>query len=84
VSSLNQLQSAEALTVEPKKDYNVQLKKETLGEIQQHCIQAFRNADRHRTKRTVIKAVGFEGKALKTAWAIAKAESNATTYGLQW
>jgi hypothetical protein len=30
VSSLNQLQSAEALTVEPKKDYNVQLKKETL------------------------------------------------------
>jgi hypothetical protein len=65
--------NAEALIVKPKTE--VQLKKETLEKYSNTVYkpsQALSDED----LKDLLWAVGFEGKALKTAWAIAKRESN--------
>ena len=64
---------AQALIVKPKTE--VQLKKETLVKYSNTVYkpsQALSDED----LKDLLWAAGFEGKALKTAWAIAKRESN--------
>ena len=65
---------AKALVVEPTKT-EVQLKKETL---EKYSNTAYKPSEEltDRELKQLLWAVGFEGKALKTAWAIAKRESN--------
>jgi hypothetical protein len=65
--------AAQALIVKPKTE--VQLKKETLEKYSNTVYkpsQALSDED----LKDLLMAVGFEGKGLKTAWAIAKRESN--------
>jgi hypothetical protein len=67
------IQNSQALIVKPKTE--VQLKKETLEKYSNTVYkpsQALSDED----LKDLLWAVGFEGKALKTAWAIAKRESN--------
>ena len=64
---------AQALKVEPKTE--VQLKKETL-EKYSNTVYKPSQAMSGEELKNLLSAVGFEGKALKTAWAIAKRESN--------
>ena len=69
----NTVVPAQALKVEPKTE--VQLKKETLEKYSNTVYkpsQALSDED----LKDLLMAVGFEGKGLKTAWAIAKRESN--------
>ena len=65
--------SAEALIVKPKTE--VQLKKETLEKYSNTVYKPSQMLSDIELKELLL-AVGFEGKALKTAWAIAKRESN--------
>jgi hypothetical protein len=65
--------TAQALTVQPKTE--VQLKKETLAKYSNTAYKPSEELTDQELKQ-LLSAVGFEGKALKTAWAIAKRESN--------
>jgi len=69
----NTVVPAQALKVEPKTE--IQLKTETL---QKFSNTVYKPSQKLTDKELVIllKAVGFEGKALRTAWAIAKRESS--------
>lgn len=67
--------ASQALTVEPQKS-TVQLKKETLEKYSNTVYKPSEMLTDGELKE-LLSAVGFEGKALKTAWAIAKSESNA-------
>jgi hypothetical protein len=71
--SNNTVMPAQALTVKPKTE--VQLKKETL---EKYSNTVYKPSDQLSDEelKDLLWAVGFEGKALKTAWAIAKRESN--------
>ncbi len=64
---------AQALKVEPKTE--IQLKTETLEKFSN---TVYKPSEKLTDKELVLllKTVGFEGKALRTAWAIAKRESN--------
>ena len=64
---------AQALTVAPKTE--VQLKQQTL---EKYSNTAYKPSEMLSDKelKQLLWAAGFEGKALKTAWAIAKRESN--------
>jgi hypothetical protein len=64
---------AQALKVEPKTE--VQLKQETLEKYSNTVYKPSEMLSDIELKE-LLSAVGFEGKALKTAWAIAKTESN--------
>jgi hypothetical protein len=64
---------AQALIVQPKTE--VQLKKETLEKYSNTVYKSSEMLTDLELKQ-LLEAVGFEGKALKTAWAIAKRESN--------
>ena len=64
---------AYALKVAPKTE--VQLKKETL-EKYSNTVYKPSEALTDKQLKELLTAVGFEGKALRTAWAIAKRESN--------
>ena len=72
-SNSNAVAPAQALIVKPKTE--VQLKKETL-EKYSNTVYKPSEALSDEELKTLLWAVGFEGKALKTAWAIAKRESN--------
>ena len=63
---------ANALKVEPKTQ--IQLNKETLDKFSNTVYKSSDQLTNKELKQLLI-AVGFEGKALKTAWAIAKRES---------
>ena len=69
----NTVVPAQALKVEPKTE--IQLKTESL---QKFSNTVYKPSEKLTDKELVIllKAVGFEGKALRTAWAIAKRESS--------
>jgi hypothetical protein len=64
---------AQTTIVQPKTE--VQLKKETL---EKYSNTVYRPSEMLTDKelKNLLLTVGFEGKALKTAWAIAKRESN--------
>ena len=64
---------AQALKVQPKTE--VQLKKETLEKYSNTVYKPSEKLSDIELKE-LLAAVGFEGKALKTAWAIAKTESS--------
>ena len=64
---------ANALKVEPKTQ--IQLNKETLDKFSNTVYKPSDQLTNKELKR-LLQAVGFEGKALKTAWAIAKRESH--------
>jgi hypothetical protein len=64
---------AQALKVQPKTE--VQLKKETLEKYSNTVYKPSQMLSGLQLKE-LLQASGFEGKALKTAWAIAKRESN--------
>ena len=68
------IQKAEALVVQPSKT-QLQLKKETLEKFSN---TVYKSSDQLTDKELIklLQTVGFEGKALRTAWAIAKRESN--------
>ena len=65
---------AQALTVTPTKSVT-QLKKETLEKYSNTVYKPSEMLTDLELKE-LLRSVGFEGKALKTAWAIAKRESN--------
>ena len=69
-----QPQSAVALVVEPSKT-QLQLKKETLEKFSNTVYKPSEMLSDTELKK-LLKTVGFEGVALKKAWAIAKTESN--------
>ena len=69
----NTMVPANALLVKPKTE--VQLKKETL-EKYSNTVYKPSQALSAKELKTLLSAVGFEGKALKTAWAIAMRESH--------
>jgi hypothetical protein len=71
--SNNTIAPAQALIVKPKTE--VQLKKETLEKYSNTVYKPSEQLSDEELK-SLLWAVGFEGKALKTAWAIAKRESN--------
>ena len=64
---------SEALIVQPKTE--VQLKKETLEKYSNTVYKPSEKLSDYQLKE-LLAAVGFEGKALRTAWAIAKTESS--------
>jgi hypothetical protein len=64
---------AQALKVQPKTE--VQLKKETLEKYSNTVYKPSEKLSDYQLKE-LLSAVGFEGKALRTAWAIAKTESS--------
>jgi hypothetical protein len=64
---------AQALKVQPKTE--VQLKKETLEKYSNTVYKPSEKLSDYQLKE-LLAAVGFEGKALRTAWAIAKTESS--------
>ena len=66
---------AKALVVKPETKTEAQLKKETLEKFSNTVYKASDQLSDVELKN-LLKAVGFEGQALKTAWAIAKRESN--------
>jgi hypothetical protein len=65
--------ASQAVVVKPKTE--VQLKKETLVKYSNTVYKPSDQMSGEELK-SLLWAVGFEGKALKTAWAIAKRESN--------
>ena len=65
---------AKALTVKPTQKV-AQLKKETLAKYSNTVYKPSQKLTDKQLK-TLLATVGFEGSALKTAWAIAKRESN--------
>ena len=66
----------QALVVKPEQIKNeLQLKKETL-ERYSNAVYKPSEMLTDRELKELLAAVGFEGRALKKAWAIAKAESN--------
>jgi len=69
----NTVMPAQALKVEPKTE--IQLKTETLEKFSN---TVYKPSEKLTDKELVLllKTVGFEGKALRTAWAIAKTESS--------
>jgi len=67
--------ATQALQVETPKS-TVQLKKETLEKYSNTVYKPSETLTDKELKE-LLSAVGFEGKALKMAWAIAKSESNA-------
>jgi hypothetical protein len=69
----NTVLPAQALKVQPKTE--VQLKKETLEKYSNTVYKPSQQLSDKNLKQ-LLATVGFEGKALKTAWAIAKRESN--------
>ncbi len=69
----NTMIPAQALTVKPKTE--VQLKEETLEKYSNTVYKPSEMLTDEELKELLI-AVGFKGKALETAWAIAKRESN--------
>ena len=62
-------------TVEQEKKTEQQLKKETLEKFSNTVYKPSEMLTGHELKQ-LLWAVGFEGRALKEAWAIAKRESN--------
>ena len=68
------VQMAQALVVEPSKT-QLQLKKETLEKFSNTVYKPSEMLSDTELKN-LLKATGFEGIALKKAWAIAKTESN--------
>ena len=70
----NTVVPAQALTVKPTKTQE-QLKKETLDKYSNTVYRPSEKLSDMDLKK-LLQAVGFEGKALRTAWAIAKRESN--------
>lgn len=68
---------AQYLTVSPKEEklQAKQLKKETLEKFSNTVYKPSETLSDHELLQ-LLKAVGFEGKALKLAWAVAKSESN--------
>ena len=69
----NTMVPAQALKVQPKTE--VQLKQETLEKYSNTVYKPSEKLSDIELKE-LLAAVGFEGKALKTAWAIAKRESS--------
>ena len=69
----NTVVPAQALKVEPKTE--VQLKQETLEKYSNTVYKPSEKLSDIELKE-LLAAVGFEGKALRTAWAIAKRESS--------
>jgi len=69
----NTVLPAQALKVQPKTE--VQLKKETLEKYSNTVYKPSEKLSDIELKE-LLAAVGFEGKALRTAWAIAKTESS--------
>lgn len=68
--------SAEALMVQPPETKSSkQLKKETLERYSNAVYKPSEMLTDKQLKK-LLKHVGFEGKALKMAWAVAKSESN--------
>lgn len=68
------VQMAQALVVQPSKT-QLQLKKETLEKFSNTVYKTSEMLSDTELKN-LLKATGFEGVALKKAWAIAKTESN--------
>ncbi len=68
--------ATQALQVEVPVKSTVQLKKETLEKYSNTVYKPSETLTDKELKE-LLSAVGFEGKALKMAWAIAKSESNA-------
>jgi len=70
------MQTARALVVKPEiSKTEAQLKRETLEKFSNTVYKPSEMlTDKELLK--LLKAVGFEGKALKLAWAVAKSESN--------
>ena len=68
--------ASQALQVEAPVKSTVQLKKETLEKYSTTVYKPSEMLTDGELKE-LLSAVGFEGKALKQAWAIAKSESNA-------
>ena len=66
---------AEALVVKPETKNEAQLKRETLEKFSNTVYKPSETLTDKELK-TLLKNVGFEGNALKMAWAMAKAESN--------
>jgi hypothetical protein len=71
--SNNTMLPAQALKVQPKTE--VQLKQETLEKYSNTVYKPSEKLSDNELKELLV-AVGFEGKALRTAWAIAKRESS--------
>ena len=69
----NTVITAQALKVQPKTE--VQLKQETLEKYSNTVYKPSEKLSDIELKE-LLAAVGFEGKALRTAWAIAKTESS--------
>ena len=69
----NTVVPAQALKVQPKTE--VQLKQETLEKYSNTVYKPSEKLSDSELKE-LLAAVGFEGKALRTAWAIAKTESS--------
>ena len=69
----NTMVPAQALKVQPKTE--VQLKQETLEKYSSTVYKPSEKLSDIELKE-LLAAVGFEGKALRTAWAIAKTESS--------
>ena len=69
------MQPAEALIVKPDSKTEAQLKRETLEKFSN---TVYKPSESLTDKELVqlLEAVGFEGNALKMAWAVAKKESN--------
>ncbi len=66
---------AKALVVKPETKTEAQLKKETLEKFSN---TVYKPSEMLTDKELLqlLKSVGFEGRALKLAWAVAKSESN--------
>ena len=71
----NTVVPASALIVKPDTKTQIQLKKETLEKFS-NTVYKPSQALTDKQLKQLLSAVGFEGKALRTAWAIAKRESN--------
>ena len=67
--------TAEALVAKPETKTEAQLKKETLEKFSNTVYKPSEMLT-DRELLQLLKAVGFEGQALKMAWAVAKKESN--------
>ena len=73
--SNNTVIPANALIVKPETKTETQLNKETLEKFSNTVYKPSSSLTDKQLKQ-LLKSVGFEGKALRTAWAIAKRESN--------
>lgn len=74
-STLNSIQTAKALVTKPLLQTNVQLKKETLEKFSNTVYKpSVALTDQELVQ--LLSYVGFEGNALKMAWAVAKKESH--------